>query len=225
MVRLWEAHTGQPIAALQGHTGAVYSVALSADGQLLASGGFDATVRLWSLSGLAKRDGMPGIQEETGTHVPLRSTGQAGRLLVTLRGHTAPITAVAISGDPRSAGQGGRLVASVSDDATVRVWAAPSGLPLSTLRGHVAGLWAVALSADGRLLASGSLDGTVRLWDMRSGDCLRTLRADRRYERLDITGLTGITDAQREALLALGAIEQHAPGGEPTTSLIRERLR
>jgi hypothetical protein len=36
---------------------------------------------------------------------------------------------------------------------------------------------------------------------------VRTLRAERCYERLDITGLTGITDAQRQALLALGAVE------------------
>jgi hypothetical protein len=41
------------------------------------------------------------------------------------------------------------------------------------------------------------------------------LRAERRYERLDITGLTGVTSAQRTALLALGAIEQHGPTGEP----------
>jgi len=50
-----------------------------------------------------------------------------------------------------------------------------------------------------------------------SGTCLRTLRPERRYERLDITGLTGITDAQRTALLALGAAEQHGPAGEHTT--------
>jgi hypothetical protein len=31
---------------------------------------------------------------------------------------------------------------------------------------------------------------------------------DRRFERLDITGLTGLTSAQRAALLALGAREQ-----------------
>ncbi|MDB5075542.1 MAG: translocation protein TolB, partial [Chloroflexi bacterium] len=64
------------------------------------------------------------------------------------------------------------------------------------------------LSADGRLLASGSQDGTTRLWEARSGACLQTLRSDRRYERLDVTGLTGVTEAQRAALFALGAIEQ-----------------
>jgi len=50
----------------------------------------------------------------------------------------------------------------------------------------------------------------VRLWEASSGRCLRTLRAERRYERMDITGLTGITDAQRTALLALGAVERRA---------------
>ena len=66
----------------------------------------------------------------------------------------------------------------------------------------------VALSADGRLLASGGMDGTIRLWEARTGTCLRTLRAERHYERLDITGLTGVTEAQRAALLALGAVER-----------------
>ena len=50
--------------------------------------------------------------------------------------------------------------------------------------------------------------GTVELWAAGSGAGLRMLRAERRYERLDITGLTGATEAQRSALLALGAVER-----------------
>jgi WD40 repeat protein len=69
-------------------------------------------------------------------------------------------------------------------------------------------VWGVALSADGQTVASGSLDGTVKLWDTASFSVLRTLRPDRRYERMDITGLTAVTTAQKAALLALGAVEQ-----------------
>lgn len=64
----------------------------------------------------------------------------------------------------------------------------------------------VSLNADGQLLASGGLGGTVRLWDARSSASVCTLRSDHRCERLDITGLTDITEAQRQAMLALGAV-------------------
>jgi hypothetical protein len=56
-------------------------------------------------------------------------------------------------------------------------------------------------------VANAALDGTVHLWDAHSGAQLRTLRPDRLYEQMDITSLTGITDAQRQSMLALGAIE------------------
>jgi WD40 repeat protein len=72
-------------------------------------------------------------------------------------------------------------------------------------------------SDDSRLVVSGGFDGVVCLWEFNSRTCLRTLRSPRRYERLDITGLTGITEVQRTALLALRVIERHGRAGEPTT--------
>jgi hypothetical protein len=47
----------------------------------------------------------------------------------------------------------------------------------------------------------------IMLWDFQSGEHLQTLRRDRPYERLNITGIQGLTDAQKANLRALGAIE------------------
>jgi WD40 repeat protein len=122
----------------------------------------------------------------------------SGQLLYTLVGHAGMIRGVALTAD-------GRVLASGGGEGTVRLWKTANQQPLATLHGHTGAVWGVALTKDGGLVASGGVDGTVRVWDAVSGACLRTLRADRSYERLDITGLTGVTAAQQGALLALGA--------------------
>ena len=55
------------------------------------------------------------------------------------------------------------------------------------------------------MLASGSGDETVRLWDVESGECLAILQSLRPYERMEIARATGLTSAQRAALITLGA--------------------
>lgn len=64
---------------------------------------------------------------------------------------------------------GDNLVATASDDGTVRVWDAATGRHRHCL-GH--GHWVrdIAMSPDGRHLASNSLDDTVCLWDVATGE-------------------------------------------------------
>ena len=66
------------------------------------------------------------------------------------------------------------------------------------------------MSPDGRRLSSCGDDGAISIWELESGGHLRTLRRDRPYERLDISGAKGLTQAQKTSLRALGAIE-HPP--------------
>ena len=64
----------------------------------------------------------------------------------------------------------------------------------------------VLFTPDGQCLISGSSDETIKLWDVKTGECFKTLKADRPYESMNITGVTGITEAQKAMLKVLGAI-------------------
>jgi len=77
-------------------------------------------------------------------------------------------------------------------------------------KAHEGTVRALSVSPDGSLLASCGDDGTIKLWDLESGKHVRTLRRDRPYERLNITGIRGLTQAEITTLRALGAIEDTA---------------
>jgi WD40 repeat protein len=111
------------------------------------------------------------------------------------------VRAVGLSAD-------GALVAAGGVDGSMGLWNASDGRSRGLFRGHAGEVWAVAFSADGHLAVSSGLDGTMRVWDTTgNGREVRVMRPDRPYERMDITGVRGVTDAQRRALLALGAVD------------------
>jgi WD40 repeat protein len=77
---------------------------------------------------------------------------------------------------------------------------------------HQGTVQALKLSPNGSMLASCGEDGVITLWDLESGEPLQTLRRDRPYERLNITGIRGLTEAQKASLRALGAFEETSVG-------------
>ena len=103
------------------------------------------------------------------------------------------------------------VVVSGSEDGRLRWWNVVSGECLRVGEGHQGSVPSLRRSPDGTQLASCSEDGAIMLWDLQTGEHLKTLRRDRPYERLNITGIRGLTEAQKATLRALGAVEQPVP--------------
>lgn len=83
-----------------------------------------------------------------------------------LEGHTNRINAASFSPD-------GQLIASVSDDRTIKIWQR-DGSEVKDLTGHTDRVTHLAFSSDSQLLATTSADKTVRLW-RRDGSLMSTI--------------------------------------------------
>ncbi len=81
--------------------------------------------------------------------------------------HTASANAVVFSPD-------GRLLASASNDHTVKVWRVADGALLRTLGGFYDSVTSVAFSHNGQMLAAGSIDRYVRVWNVADWSFVRS---------------------------------------------------
>ena len=133
----------------------------------------------------------------------VRSGAHSAERLQALSGHTGIVFAVAWS-------ELGDLLVSGGSDGMLRWWDVQSGECVKMRQGHPGGVQSLRVSPDGRRLSSCGDDGAITLWDLESGEYVRTLRRDRPYERLDITGIRGLTQAQKAQLRTLGAVENRS---------------
>ena len=214
-IKLWHSYTGECIKTLTGHEDWVRFVAFSPDGKWLASGSRDRTIKLWdghtgeyikTLTGDIDRvfsvafspDGKWLASSSSDKMIQLWDS-HTGECLLTFTGHESKVYSVTFSPN-------GKWLASSSSDKTIKLWNSHRSECLRTFTGHEYSVYSVAFSPDGKELVSGSGDNTIKLWDVTTGECIKTL-TDGLYEDMNITGVTGLTEAEKATLKALGAVE------------------
>ena len=145
------------------HTKPINAILFSPDGNWLASGANDDTIKIWDIS--------------------------TGHVLRTLYGHSSNVNALAISPDGKllASGSGdmtterdiptfkrGGIVGGARDN-TIRIWDVQTGSEIKTLRGHDLPIGAVAFNTEGRTLTSVSGDA-IKVWDVASGNEVRSIK-------------------------------------------------
>jgi WD40 repeat protein len=194
-----------------GHAAVVSSIALTPDGKTLATGSYDATIKIWDLN----------TYNETAI----------------LRGHTAGIYSVAIAADGKTLASGSHDdTARIWDVATgkelavlkhryhvKRVAFTPHGRALLTAGEGPIKLWdldtaeelatfdlvmekanvnlvlCMAVTADGALLCTGHGDGKIILWDVKRRKKMRTIQTNDRTSDKHVPSVTFSPDGKTVA--------------------------
>ncbi len=194
-----------PVAAqMRGHGGPVRALAITADGRLAVSGGFDQAAIVWGLDTgaalsvlrfhdgavnavAALPDGRFASASEDG-RIALWRLGQTEPERV-LEGHTGPVAGLAIAPD-------GSVLASAAWDGTARLWPLAGGAA-RVLEGHRGNVNAVAFLPDGRPVTAGA-DATVRIWT-REGEAAVTATLPSALSAVAVTADGGIAAAGADA--------------------------
>ncbi|WP_036485796.1 caspase family protein [Myxosarcina sp. GI1] len=196
-IYIWN-RDGLLLQTLNGHTGEVLDVSFkkpisnsSGDYQLVSTG-VDKTVRIWQINGNNSSDngGIYSIATSPTEPDVFAAAGWDGKIKIwqedssgtpqlvrTLPGHDAAISQIQYTPD-------GKLIASGSQDNTIKLWNAKTGDLITTLTGHREAINNLALVAENKwqagsyLLVSGSEDNTLKLWkiDNQRGELITTMQ-------------------------------------------------
>eukprot|EP00043_Microstomoeca_roanoka_P002841 m.40904 g.40904 ORF g.40904 m.40904 type:complete len:588 (-) comp11761_c0_seq1:753-2516(-) len=157
----------EAVCTLEGHNWTVSSVSFHPAAHLLASGGFDRTIRIWDVA-----DSSSARSTAISSAIATKDAG--GSVATCLRvidrsAHAGPITCVRWHPN-------GALIASTSADNTTCLWDASTGERMRILREHFGWVLQCSFAPDRTKLATASWDKTVRLWDPNTGELISTLR-------------------------------------------------
>lgn len=168
---------------INNHNSDVWAVKFSPDGNYLASGSVDSTVKVWSKN---KGDLVNILKQPSGvTYLDFSKDGNylatsaydgiirlwkshEYKLIKEFIGHEGTAWTVAVSPDNKTIASGG-------EDTIIKLWNLESGKLIKNLSGHKLNVWDIKFNPDGSLLASGSFDNSIKIWDTKEGKLIKTI--------------------------------------------------
>ncbi|HEX5748684.1 MAG TPA: hypothetical protein VFZ09_20760 [Archangium sp.] len=185
-VRVWRSSGQVEPLLLTGLGDRPSSVAVSADGERVATTSWDGLLRV------GRSDGSGGVlvreleHKRPVTAIAFSPDGQLiatasrdktarvwrvadGARIALLEGHLGAVQSVAFSPD-------GQLLVTASRDKTARLWRSGDGTLVRELKGHESAVLSAAFSRNGRYLVTASADGTARVWRVADGKELFVLK-------------------------------------------------
>ena len=164
-------------------SGEVWSLAISPDGEIIASGNDLGTIELFNRQ---TGDITKILGEHENVIRALVFIPQTDRLIsgdgdgnikvwnqenskkeLQLQGHEASIWSLAISPD-------GETLISSSEDASLRIWNLKTGETDGIIFAHNEVVYALAFSPDGRVFASAGKDNQIKIWNAKDGSLLKS---------------------------------------------------
>ncbi len=186
-LKLWHLATAELAKTLTGHTQGLLAVVFTDEGNdegtyQLATGGFDQTIKVWSLTSDAQNQREFTLKQtlisHTGSihalaiapHHRLLISGSydqtvkqwdlaTGDILKSFYDPLGAIYALAINLEQE-------FIASAGGDGQVTLWGSTSGKRIGFLTGNLSSVEALAISPDGQTIAVGCVDGTIKFWQL-----------------------------------------------------------
>uniref|UniRef100_A0A0D6R405 Ribosome biogenesis protein WDR12 homolog n=1 Tax=Araucaria cunninghamii TaxID=56994 RepID=A0A0D6R405_ARACU len=175
-LRLWQFNPNKEVAnvktvrtcrVLKGHTSSVQTVSASPRHNLICSGSWDCSIKIWEISGELETESSVSLKKRKLEYASLpkkQLDSQAGASR-TLEGHTECVSAVVWF-------EKGTIY-SASWDHSVRSWDVETGINATT-QGCGKALNCLSLGGESSaLIAAGGADNVLRIWDPRMPGTLR----------------------------------------------------
>ncbi|KAH7650368.1 hypothetical protein FG379_003440 [Cryptosporidium bovis] len=162
-IKIWSIYNNECLSTLVGHTSMVTALSFQKkpfvsgnNSYFLFSASSDNTLKGWNIAGLFYKN---------------KSKNNSKNILAiyNIVAHRKEINHINISHNDK-------MIATSSEDKTLKLWSFPELKQLGTCKGHSSGIWQSSFSPIEKIIATASSDGSIKVWNLNTFTCIKTLQ-------------------------------------------------